>query len=75
MGLDLDLDIAHQLGWISYLGMKWIWVRIGYCSWVGLDFKSVLYNGFGFGFSITLRLSWIMDLIYFSHLDLVLVSV
>ena len=51
--------------------------RIGYGSRVGLDFKSVLSNrfGFGFGFSITLRLGWIMDLTYFSDLDLELDSV
>ena len=81
MDLELDSDWVLPTGWVGFQICEilwiWIWVRIGYCSRVGLDFKSVLSNGFGFGFgfSITLRLGWIMDLIYFSDLGLDLDSV
>ena len=57
---------------ICFIQQIRIWVRIQYYPQVGLDYGFDIFLGFGFGvgFSITLRLGWIMDLKYFSDSDL-----
>ena len=75
------MDLCSGLDWIWLTGRVGfqiciilqirIWVRIQYYPQVGLDYGFDIFLGFGFGvgFSITLRLGWIMDLIYSSDLD------
>ena len=72
---DLGSDSVLPSGWVGlwiwHISRIWIWSWIQYYPQVGLDYGFEIFLGFGFGvgFSITLRLGWIMDLIYSSDLD------
>ena len=54
MDSDLGSDSVLFMGWVGFQTREILWIRIRvwiqYCSWVGLDFKSVKSYGFGFGF-------------------------
>ena len=64
------IRIGYRSGWISNLYyLTDSDLGFGYCPQVELDSGFNIFLGFGVGFSITLRLGWIMDLIHFSDLD------